>query len=236
MTSRFEIMKVGTDKYHSLLYEYDTANRRKKYSDPEFGHYCADTSGWPDNTEDHSETNWVDTEPQRYLYGMKGGLEATGRVAGKEIMGPEGEPYFVKRDEIGRVAKVIYPDKTSTKKPETEIHYQYSGNGAVKQIAMVTMGDADTGKYGPEDYVIQFHYDDVGRLVRKVVRDNAKQDTISTRSEMKYEFDGRGISLQSFQHLLPFNNTLKQLIRDTPHEFFIELKHDSFCCFFHLGE
>jgi hypothetical protein len=40
--------------------------------------------------------------------------------------------------------------------------------------------------------VVQFFHDDVGRLVRKVVRDNMKQDTIDTRYETKYEYDGRG--------------------------------------------
>ncbi len=55
----------------------------------------------------------------------------------------------------------------------------------------VTSAATDT-TYGPEDYVIQFHYDDVGRVVRKVVLDSAVDESKSSRYESKYEFDGRG--------------------------------------------
>jgi hypothetical protein len=188
----YPIAVEGSDEYHSLLYEYDTASRRKLYSDPTFGHTCGDTSGWTDDTEPHDEENWVLNEPQRYLYGMKGGLEATGRVASSEIMASQGEPYFVQRDGAGRIAKVVYPDDDTTEVPQIEWQYTYGGDGRVKQVAAVKTTNADDTTYGPQKYVVQFFHDDVGRLVRKVVRDNAKQDTISTHYESKLEYDGRG--------------------------------------------
>jgi YD repeat-containing protein len=190
----YPIAVDGSDEYHSLLYEHDTASRRKLYSDPTFGHTCADTTGWDDNTEPFDEENWVLNEPQRYLYGMKGGLEATGRVASSEIMAGQGEPYFVERDKVGRIAKVSYPDDivSGSNVPQLEWQYSYGGNGQLTQVAAVnTMGATDT-TYGPQAYVVQFFHDDVGRLVRKVVRDNMKQDTIDTHYESKLEYDGRG--------------------------------------------
>ncbi len=86
----YEIATDGDDKYHSVLYEYDRASRRKVFSDPTFGHLCADTSGWGDNTEPDDEDDWVFDEPQRYRYGSQGNLVATGRVAGAEIRSSEG--------------------------------------------------------------------------------------------------------------------------------------------------
>jgi YD repeat-containing protein len=188
----YPIAVDGSDEYHSLIYEFDTASRRKLYSDPTFGHTCADTSGWTDDTEPFDEENWLSNEPQRYLYGKAGGLEATGRTASSEIMASQGEPYFVQRDGAGRIAKVVYPDDDTTEVPQIEWQYSYGGDGRVKQVAAVKTTNADDTTYGPQKYVVQFFHDDVGRLVRKVVRDNMKQDTISTRYETKYEYDGRG--------------------------------------------
>ena len=45
--------------------------------------------------------------------------------------------------------------------------------------------------YGPEKYVVEYKYDDAGRTVRKVVKDNPK-DPDATRYESDYEFDGMG--------------------------------------------
>jgi YD repeat-containing protein len=188
----YTIAVNDSDEYHSILYEFDTASRRKMYSDPTYGHTCADTSGWTDDTEPFDEENWISNEPQRYLYGKAGGLEATGRAASSEIMAGQGEPYFVQRDGAGRIAKVVYPDDDTTEVPQIEWQYTYGGDGRVKQVAAVKTTDADDTTYGPQKYVVQFFHDDVGRLIRKVVRDNAKQDTIDTRYETKYEYDGRG--------------------------------------------
>ena len=109
--------------------------------------------------------------------------------------GQRGKTYFIVRDAAGRIAIVRYPDESDADVPQNEIHYTYGGDGRVKQIAMVKTSSATDTTYGPERYVIQFFHDDVGRLVRKVVRDNSKQDTISTRYETKYEFDSLGTSL-----------------------------------------
>jgi len=45
---------------------------------------------------------------------------------------------------------------------------------------------------GPQKYVVQFFHDDAGRMVRKRVVDNTVQDTINTRYETEWEYDGMG--------------------------------------------
>jgi hypothetical protein len=97
----------------------------------------------------------------------------------------------VRRDEAGRVASVIYPNKTSTKKPEYEMRYEYAADGRIAETALVRMWEADATEYGPERFVVQYSYDKAGRLVRKVVRDNSVQDS-AVRYETSYEFDGMG--------------------------------------------
>ena len=56
----YPIYVDGSSKeYHSILYDFDTASRRTKYSDPTFGHSCNDTSGWGDDTEPFDESDWA---------------------------------------------------------------------------------------------------------------------------------------------------------------------------------
>ena len=97
----------------------------------------------------------------------------------------------MRRDEAGRLASVIYPNKASTKKPEYEMRYEYAADGRIAETALVRMWEADTSEYGPERFVVQYIYDKGGRLVRKVVRDNSVQDS-AVRYETSYEFDGMG--------------------------------------------
>jgi YD repeat-containing protein len=40
--------------------------------------------------------------------------------------------------------------------------------------------------------VVQYFYDDAGRIVRKRVIDNTVQETINTRYETEWEYDGMG--------------------------------------------
>ena len=131
----YAIAKQSGDEYHSLLFEYDTASRRTAFSDPTFGHTCPDTSGWSGHVEPDDEDNWAFDEPLRYLFAAEGNLRALGRVKGSGIREGEGEPYFVRRDEAGRVASVIYPNKMSTKKPEYEMRYEYAADGRIAETA-----------------------------------------------------------------------------------------------------
>jgi len=211
----YEIAKDGDDKYHSLLWKYDRAGRRELYSDPTYGHVATDTTGWTNHTEPADETDWVFGEPERYLYGETGGLSAMGRVAGAEVRAGDGEPYFVKRDLSGRVASVIYPNKSDTEKPEYELRYTYTNDGQLAQVAMVQMENADESKYGPEVYVVQYKYDNAGRVVGKVVRDNAVQDWISTRYEAEYGYDGMGHLVK--ERILKYNQATgrMEILQDT---------------------
>jgi YD repeat-containing protein len=184
----YAIGKHGSDEYHSILYEHDRANRRELMSNPVWGHICADTSGWTNHVEDEEEHAWIFDEPQVYRYGAQGNLEAVGRVKGNEIMAGQGEPYFVERDGAGRMSQVVYPDSGGL--PEFAHRYEYGQDGRLKETALVSTKNAPTGTYGPEKYVVQFQHDVMGRLVRKVVRDNTASDV--TRYEFTYEFDGRG--------------------------------------------
>jgi len=54
----------------------------------------------------------------------------------------------------------------------------------------VSAMQAGSGLYGPEQYVVQFQYNNAGQMVRRVVRDNTVSD--ATRFEETFEFDGRG--------------------------------------------
>jgi hypothetical protein len=121
----YAIAMHGEDEYRSVIYDYDRASRRARFSDPTFGHLAADTSGWTGHLEPHDEDEWKFFEPQLFRYTASGALQATGRVGGREIMSGEGEPYFVDRDNLGRVSRVIYPDATGKDKPQIELRYEY---------------------------------------------------------------------------------------------------------------
>jgi len=79
----------------------------------------------------------------------------------------------------------------SMPKPQLELRYEYAADGKVSKISAVDQTGTDWATYGPEKYVVEYKYDDVGRLVRKVVRDNPSEDN-STRYESDYTFDGMG--------------------------------------------
>ena len=84
-----------------------------------------------------------------------------------------------------------------------------SSDGRLKQVAAVKTTDADVTTYGPQKYVVQFFHDDVGRLVRKVVRDNAKQDWITTRYETKFEYDDRGQMVR--EQIIKYDETSERM-------------------------
>lgn len=63
--------------------------------------------------EPSDEDEWEFDTPQIYRYGLQGNLLATGRVKSTEITAGQGEPYFAKRDNLGRVSRVMFPDSES---------------------------------------------------------------------------------------------------------------------------
>ena len=140
---------------------------------------------------------------------LGGGLAgAIRRKGGPEIQAGEGEPYFVKRDEAGRIERVIYPDATAKKRPQMEVRYEYAADGQLSRVSTVDMTSSDATTYGPEKYVVEYHYDDAGRLVRKVTRQNSAQDTV-THFEADYEYDGRGQLIR--ERILEWDIHLKKL-------------------------
>jgi len=187
----YTIAKDGDDEYHSLLWEHDRAGRRKLYSDPTFGHKCGDTSGWTNDIEPDDEDDWVFEEPQRYRYEASGGLEATSRVKGNEVQAGEGEPYFVERDGAGRIARVIYPNANDSNRPQFEIRYEYAPGGQLRRAATVDLTGSDGTTVGPEKYVVEYSYDDMGRVVKKVIRENQMEDS-SVHYSADFMFDGMG--------------------------------------------
>jgi hypothetical protein len=118
-------------------------------------------------------------------------LDALGRAESEELMSGSGEPYFVERDPIGRTTKVIYPN-TDEGYPEYQYIYEYNDDGSLKQTALYSTSNAGSDTFGPQVYVVQYFYDDAGRLIRKRVVDNTTQENISTRYETEYEYDGMG--------------------------------------------
>ena len=134
-----------------------------------------------------------------------------GRVTGNEVRAGEGEPYFVERGADGRIERVIYPDAGTgdQSKPEYEYRYKYAPDGRVSEVALVYSFDSYKTEYGPEKYVIQFSYDDAGRLVRKVIRDNSRQDS-TVRYETSYEFDGMGRMTR--ERIMQWDNTNEKMV------------------------
>jgi hypothetical protein len=204
----YAIGKHGSDEYHSILYEHDRANRRELMSNPVWGHVCADTSGWTNHIEDQDEDNWIFDEPQVYRYGAQGNLEATGCVKGREIMAGAGEPYFIQRDNLGRSSSVTYPDLTSSGRPQGNARSEYGPDGRLKETAFVSAMQAGSGIYGPEQYVVQFQYDNSGRMVRRVVRENTVSD--ATRFEETFEYDGRGQTVR--EKIMAWHGTNERMV------------------------
>jgi hypothetical protein len=75
--------------------------------------------------------------------------------------------------------------------PQMELRYEYNDDGSLKRTSAVDQTAAEWSTYGPEKYVVEYEYDSVGRVARKVVRDTPSDDD-STRFEVDYTYDGRG--------------------------------------------
>jgi hypothetical protein len=61
-----------------------------------------------------------------------------------------------------------------------ELRYEYNDDGSLKRTSAVDQSGAEWSTYGPEKYVVEYEYDSVGRVARKVVRDTPSDDD-STR-------------------------------------------------------
>ena len=72
-----------------------------------------------------------------------------------------------------------------------EPRYEYNDDGSLKRTSAVDQTAAEWSTYGPEKYVVEYEYDSVGRVARKVVRDTPSDDD-STRFEVDYTYDGHG--------------------------------------------
>ena len=84
-----------------------------------------------------------------------------------------------------------FPTRLPSKKtPGFITFYDYNGDGTVKRVSTVSTKGAANSEYGPEKFVVEFFYDDVGRMVRKIVSDYTGQ--AASRYETDFEFDGRG--------------------------------------------
>ncbi len=143
------------------------------------------------------------------MYGMTGGVEAVGRVAGARIMAGEGEPYFVRRDRIGRIERVIYPNASGKDKPQLEQRYDYAADGRLARVAVVDQTSSDQATYGPEKYVVEYAYDEMGRLRKKQVRNNpVNEDDIFFEGD--YEYDGMG--RLAIERIWQYDKTAKRLL------------------------
>ncbi|HEX9744149.1 MAG TPA: hypothetical protein VGB30_01870, partial [bacterium] len=127
-----------------------------------------------------------------YRYNENGRMAAMGRVEGDEIVAGSGEPYSTERAANGRIQKVVYPNDAATGDPGYQYIYEYDEGGQLKQVALYSTYNADSDQWGPQVYVVQYFYDDAGRIVRKRVIDNTVQETINTRYETEWEYDGMG--------------------------------------------
>jgi len=103
----------------------------------------------------------------------------------------EGEPYFVERDGAGRIARVIYPNADDSNRPQFEIRYEYAPGGQLRRAATVDLTGSDGTTVGPEKYVVEYSYDDMGRVVKKVIRENQMEDS-SVHYSADFTFDGMG--------------------------------------------
>ena len=140
-----------------LCFPYDRAGRRELYSDPTFGHAGADMSGWS-GLEPQDETNWKFLTPQAYLYGLNGGMEATGRVTGSAIVAGQGEPYFVKADAANRTSRVLFPDASGTQWRATPPVYQYfppGTGGAPTPGTIYITGEPTVPSEAPKKWQLQ---------------------------------------------------------------------------------
>jgi len=64
-------------------------------------------------------------------------------------------------------------------------------DGKLSKVSAIDQSGTMDSSYGPEKYVVEYKYDDAGRMVRKVVMDNPK-DPSAARTESDYTYDGMG--------------------------------------------
>jgi hypothetical protein len=62
-----------------------------------------------------------------------------------------------------------------------ELRYEYNDDGSLKRTSAVDQSGAEWSTYGPEKYVVEYEYDSIGRVARKVVRDTPSDDKPSPR-------------------------------------------------------
>ncbi len=66
------------------------------------------------------------------------------------------------------------------------------------RVSAVDQTSTDVSEYGPEVFVVDYKYDNMGRLVNKAVRDKpmimtgTAMENSPARFEADYQYDGRG--------------------------------------------
>ena len=75
-------------------------------------------------------------------------------------------------------------------RPQMEVQSSRSGDGRSAKMAVVDQSGTQWGSAGPEKYVVESTYDNMGRLVKKVSRDSSNDDD-SIRWIATYEYDGQ---------------------------------------------
>jgi len=94
-------------------------------------------------------------------------------------------------------------------KPQMEMRYEYGPDGRVARISTVDQTSSDGSTYGPEKYVVEYQYDNVGRLVKKIVRENSDQDS-TIYYESDYQYNGRGQLVG--ERILRWDSTLARMV------------------------
>ena len=61
----------------------------------------------------------------------------------------------------------------NTMMPQAELRYEYTDSEQLKRVSAVDQSETQQSGYGPEKYVGEYSYDELGRVVRKEVRDNS---------------------------------------------------------------
>ncbi len=72
-----------------------------------------------------------------------------------------------------------------------EMRYEYAPDGKIAKVSAVDSSNSLGSTYGPEKYVVDYKYDDAGRLVRKSVVNNPK-DPEAEHYNSDYTYDGMG--------------------------------------------